>query len=339
MKPRCLGGGNEPGNLVRLTPEEHYLAHQLLVKIHPTVPGLVTAAVTMTANRPGNKLYGWLRRRVSEQMTLNNPNAGGHSRRAYIARNGSAPRGWTGRVTEAGSKTISDKMREKNPMHGVRPWNHPRATQQSKAIWAAAAAYYEWWKITQLSYHAMARAFGFDFPSMAHHNLVKYFRSGWIPNQDPEWMKLERIMTMTFQQSGEESKRIAAGNLAADQAAANQQADDDFNAAMDIVRKSFESNVVAEISEDNFERHNTSKMLRAPAQIPVMLVHRGQIAPWNVVTKRHPIQTIDDLLDLLHKQNCPKLFQQISTVAAQNYSVKYKEAPGGGFVLMFQYIG
>jgi hypothetical protein len=28
--PRCLGGTDEHGNLVLLTPEEHYVAHQLL---------------------------------------------------------------------------------------------------------------------------------------------------------------------------------------------------------------------------------------------------------------------------------------------------------------------
>ncbi|XAO17074.1 homing endonuclease [Escherichia phage FL23] len=31
--PKCLGGSNDASNLVDLTPEEHYVAHQLLVKI------------------------------------------------------------------------------------------------------------------------------------------------------------------------------------------------------------------------------------------------------------------------------------------------------------------
>ena len=33
--PKCLGGSNKKENLVKLTPEEHYVAHQLLVKIYP----------------------------------------------------------------------------------------------------------------------------------------------------------------------------------------------------------------------------------------------------------------------------------------------------------------
>ena len=35
--PRCMGGGNESSNLVQLTAEEHYVAHQLLHKMHPDV--------------------------------------------------------------------------------------------------------------------------------------------------------------------------------------------------------------------------------------------------------------------------------------------------------------
>lgn len=68
--PRCIGGDNSPSNLVKLTPEEHFLAHQLLVKIHPNNSKLAFAAHLMTVhttnNRLNNKLYGWLRRRLSE---------------------------------------------------------------------------------------------------------------------------------------------------------------------------------------------------------------------------------------------------------------------------------
>jgi len=67
--PRCLGGGDEIDNLVDLTPEEHYLAHQLLVKIYPNNHSLAKAAMMMTAQRPSNKVYGWLRRRVGKAMS------------------------------------------------------------------------------------------------------------------------------------------------------------------------------------------------------------------------------------------------------------------------------
>ncbi len=64
--PRCLGGSDDASNLVELTPEEHYIAHQLLVKIHTNDRRLLYAAVMMCSNRINNKLYGWLRRRLSE---------------------------------------------------------------------------------------------------------------------------------------------------------------------------------------------------------------------------------------------------------------------------------
>ena len=67
--PRCLGGTDDPSNLIALTPEEHYVAHQLLVKIHADNGRLLYAAVMMCSNRINNKLYGWLRRRLSERQS------------------------------------------------------------------------------------------------------------------------------------------------------------------------------------------------------------------------------------------------------------------------------
>ena len=66
--PKCLGGSNDRENLVALTPEEHFLAHQLLVKIYNNHK-LVYAANMMCISSPttkrNNKLYGWLRRRMA----------------------------------------------------------------------------------------------------------------------------------------------------------------------------------------------------------------------------------------------------------------------------------
>lgn len=68
--PKCMGGSDDADNLVSLTPEEHYLAHLLLVKMYPKCTPLVNAAVIMTTHntnyRVNNKLYGWLRRRASQ---------------------------------------------------------------------------------------------------------------------------------------------------------------------------------------------------------------------------------------------------------------------------------
>lgn len=76
IMPKCMGGNNSRENLVDLTPEEHYVAHQLLVKIYPEEHGLIKAAVMMCMNtgnnRLNNKLYGWLRRKHSETTSGEN---------------------------------------------------------------------------------------------------------------------------------------------------------------------------------------------------------------------------------------------------------------------------
>ena len=62
--PRCLGGGDEAENIVKLTAEEHYVAHQLLVKIHPGNRKLVFAAWMMcNGKKRNNKRYAWLKRK------------------------------------------------------------------------------------------------------------------------------------------------------------------------------------------------------------------------------------------------------------------------------------
>lgn len=73
--PKCMGGTDEIKNIAILTPEEHYLAHLLLVKIYPQNRKLIYAANAMcrlspTANnKRSNKVYGWLRRKHSEVMS------------------------------------------------------------------------------------------------------------------------------------------------------------------------------------------------------------------------------------------------------------------------------
>jgi hypothetical protein len=71
--PRCMGGTDDKENLVDLFPEEHYVAHQLLVKIYPTNYKLIFAITMMSGKKKGravnNKLYGWLRRKHKDAMS------------------------------------------------------------------------------------------------------------------------------------------------------------------------------------------------------------------------------------------------------------------------------
>lgn len=73
--PKCIGGTDDLSNLVALTPEEHFLAHQLLVKMYPEEHRLLFAVHMMcngnTKIRRNNKMYGWLRKKCNESLSLN----------------------------------------------------------------------------------------------------------------------------------------------------------------------------------------------------------------------------------------------------------------------------
>ena len=73
VAPVCMGGSDEAHNLVRLTPEEHYVAHQLLYRIHKT-RALFNAVKCMTWKSKttptrSNRLYGWIRRQHAAYMS------------------------------------------------------------------------------------------------------------------------------------------------------------------------------------------------------------------------------------------------------------------------------
>jgi transposase len=58
IKPKCIGGSNEPLNIIELTPREHFFAHLLLYKIYPTN---IKIAKGLSAMAYGNKkkLNSW----------------------------------------------------------------------------------------------------------------------------------------------------------------------------------------------------------------------------------------------------------------------------------------
>lgn len=74
--PRCLGGKDEPDNLVKMKPEEHFVAHQLLCKIYPDSHGLAKALSAMcrssSKNPRTNKWYSWIRKRYSRSVSGEN---------------------------------------------------------------------------------------------------------------------------------------------------------------------------------------------------------------------------------------------------------------------------
>jgi hypothetical protein len=199
--PRCLGGTDDAPNLVSLTPEEHYLCHLLLVKIHPNNIRLVKAAMFMVASnnnvKRNNKAYGWLKRQYSEYMRGPN-NPGKHQPKGKAHWKFGKPFN-TSLFTEAGLKSMSDSKRgDKNPNAGVKPWNHPRATVVTKGIWSRADEIYNIWidnnKPSYCKLYGLSMNKNYNWKDDGKEvgpfmNMVKYFRHGWIPTQDEEWIK------------------------------------------------------------------------------------------------------------------------------------------------------
>ena len=198
--PRCMGGTDDLDNLVDLTPEEHYVCHLLLVKMNPGHIGLVRAAMFLTSSnnnvKRNNKMYGWIKRQYSEYMRgPNNPqklNPRSGDRHHYFGKSRPPSSEW---LTTTGRQILTDKMTgDKNPCSGVKPWNHPRATDYSKSVWKRADILYQVWidndkpsycklftLINNKCYTNESKVIG---PYM---NIVKYFRNGWIPTNDTQW--------------------------------------------------------------------------------------------------------------------------------------------------------
>ncbi|UYD59691.1 hypothetical protein JNMOADIG_00179 [Aeromonas phage avDM5] len=63
--PRCMNGSDDDNNMVFLTAAEHFVAHQLLVKIFPENHSIVHAAkILMGSCNSNNKQFEWLRKRA-----------------------------------------------------------------------------------------------------------------------------------------------------------------------------------------------------------------------------------------------------------------------------------
>jgi hypothetical protein len=195
-----MGGTDDQINLALLTPEEHYLCHLLLIKIYPNNIHLVKAAMFMTSSNTNlqrnNKLYGWIKRKMSEHMQSNNPNKNGTARRKYIEKYG-VPEVSKTYITTEWRDEISKRMTgAANPVAGVKPWNHPRSTSYTRSIWAKADEIYNYWvQNNNPSYcklHRFIHNRMYDNVSIGPFmSMVKYFKNGWVPEQDLEWKKFK----------------------------------------------------------------------------------------------------------------------------------------------------
>lgn len=82
--PKCMYGDDTKDNLVLLTAREHYVAHQLLVKIYPGNTKLVYAANMMTVKsavlkRSKNRRYEWIRKKFAAACSVKQLGSGNNS--------------------------------------------------------------------------------------------------------------------------------------------------------------------------------------------------------------------------------------------------------------------
>ena len=95
------------------------------------------------------------------------------------------------------------KQGDKNPMAGIKPWKHGRATEYTKSVWSRADVIYEvWLKNDKPSYSRLCNIMGdgkykdddYYTKISPYMNLVKYFRNGWMPEQDLQWKELKETL-------------------------------------------------------------------------------------------------------------------------------------------------
>jgi len=69
--PKCLGGSDEENNIVALTAREHFIAHQLLVKIYPKVRGLSWALLLMCGKKKyaKSRAYEWAKKAAAKHIS------------------------------------------------------------------------------------------------------------------------------------------------------------------------------------------------------------------------------------------------------------------------------
>jgi hypothetical protein len=167
--------------------------------MYPENFGLVAAAMFMAGGerRVHNKVYGWLKKRHSEYMKgPNNPGKNQPTGKDH----------WkygvpfdTSCFTPEGLESIAAAKRgDKNPNYGIKPWNHGRATEYTKSVWAKADEIRKVWENNKFpSYGKLyslvnGKPFGRDWEAIGPYmNLVKYFRNQWNPVDDPEWKEFK----------------------------------------------------------------------------------------------------------------------------------------------------
>ena len=215
--PRSVGGTDEQSNLVMFTGREHFMAHMLLYRIYPDDTSLMRAAFLMSsrwssgnirsAGRPiHSRTYERLREAYSEavkiQMSENNPFKGKthapesieqmkRSKRLYYRRQ--SLRDWRKSNDRYMSQT---KLSQNSPIpHEINtdcdiPLLH---VKYDLDMWLKAEAIKSYWEragYPDAKYlgNQIYELTGKRFSVPRLRTLLKYFREGWEPSNDPSFV-------------------------------------------------------------------------------------------------------------------------------------------------------
>lgn len=186
--PKCMGGKDGP--VVNLTPEEHFLAHQLLVKMYPMNYHLIRAVNLMTIDKDGrrtnNKLYGWHRKRLRESLSA--PKSEQHKAAIRAALNRSSCKE-AARKRMLGNTNASGSTRTKSGVESYR--------NKMKAYWADPE-----WKTNILS-----KRIGQKHPKQSRAMIGNQYRLG-IPQTTDTKERISKSMTGNQHLKGHRYPRI-----------------------------------------------------------------------------------------------------------------------------------
>ena len=135
--PKCMGGTDDASNLVKLTAEEHYVAHLLLVKMYPNKGKLIYAANMMTVDahggRSSNKRYKWVKEKWIEQLRKDaTGRKASDETRAKISE----------RVSGKGNSMYGRKGAD-HPAFGIKPWRS-HTSMKSNEVWKYSLVAYDY---------------------------------------------------------------------------------------------------------------------------------------------------------------------------------------------------
>lgn len=81
-----------------------------------------------------------------------------------------------------------------HPRLGIKPWNHPTCHDTAKETWLLADVIFSMYKENEKTSGYKLRTVYFKKTGLwlntkSMQNIVKHFKMGWVPKEDPEWIK------------------------------------------------------------------------------------------------------------------------------------------------------